>query len=277
MRASGNSNARAAARRGDGVTEQRTMTIAAVIITKDEEQNIADCLESVRWADERIVVDAESRDRTVELAKAALSQVFVRPWPGYGPQKNFGIDQAGSDWILVVDADERVTDGLRQEIQALLAGGPPADIGGYEIPRRNYFYGKWIQGGGLYPDYQLRLFRKTAGRYDDVRLHENFVLQGRRERLREPFIHYSMPTVHHHIRKMMRYTTLGADEKLKRVTHISGWTIATHHIGTVLKTLVTRGGYRDGVHGLVVAMFAGLHTFVKYAKAWERLNVNRDK
>ncbi|HNL88756.1 MAG TPA: glycosyltransferase family 2 protein [Nitrospira sp.] len=253
------------------------MTIAAVIITKDEEQNIADCLESVRWADERIVVDAESRDRTVELAKAALSQVFVRPWPGYGPQKNFGIDQAGSDWILVVDADERVTDGLRQEIQALLAGGPPADIGGYEIPRRNYFYGKWIQGGGLYPDYQLRLFRKTAGRYDDVRLHENFVLQGRRERLREPFIHYSMPTVHHHIRKMMRYTTLGADEKLKRVTHISGWTIATHHIGTVLKTLVTRGGYRDGVHGLVVAMFAGLHTFVKYAKAWEQLNVNRDK
>ncbi len=277
MRASGNSNARAAARRGDGVTEQRTMTIAAVIITKDEEQNIADCLESVRWADERIVVDAESRDRTVELAKAALSPVFVRPRPGYGPQKNFGIDQAGSDWILVVDADERVTDGLRQEIQALLAGGPPADIGGYEIPRRNYFYGKWIQGGGLYPDYQLRLFRKTAGRYDDVRLHENFVLQGRRERLREPFIHYSMPTVHHHIRKMMRYTTLGADEKLKRVTHISGWTIATHHIGTVLKTLVTRGGYRDGVHGLVVAMFAGLHTFVKYAKAWERLNVNRDK
>ena len=96
--------------------------------------------------------------------------------------KNFGIDQAGSDWILVVDADERVTDGLRQEIQALLAVGPPADIGGYEIPRRNYFYGKWIQGGGLYPDYQLRLFRKTAGRYDDVRLHENFVLQGRRER-----------------------------------------------------------------------------------------------
>ena len=104
----------------------------------------------------------------------------------------------------------------------------------------------------MYPDYQLRLFRKTAGRYDDVRLHENLTLTGRRERLREPFIHYSMPTVNHHIRKMMRYTTLGADEKLKRVRHISGWTIATHHLGTILKTLFTRGGYRDGVHGLVV-------------------------
>ena len=251
------------------------MTIAAVVITKDEEHNITECLESLRWVDELIVVDAESRDRTVELAKQVTSRVCVRPWPGYGPQKNFGIDQAGADWILVVDADERVPDALRLEIQAVLAGRPPADIGGYEIPRRNFFYGKWIQGGGLYPDYQLRLFRKTAGRYDDVRLHENLALTGRRERLREPFLHYSMPTVNHHIRKMMRYTTLGADEKLKRVRQISGWTIATHHIGTILKTLFTRGGYRDGVHGLVVAMFAGLHTFVKYAKAWERLNVRR--
>jgi glycosyltransferase involved in cell wall biosynthesis len=257
-------------------TRRRAIRIAAVIITKDEAHNIADCLESVRWADELIVVDAESRDRTVELAKPYTSKVFVRPWPGYGPQKNFGIDQADADWILVVDADERVTEGLRREIEAALETAPPADIGGYEIPRRNFFYGKWIEGGGLYPDYQLRLFRKTAGRYDDVKLHENLTLSGRRERLREPFDHYSMPTVNHHIRKMMRYTTLGADEKLKRVTHISGWVIATHHLGTILKTLFSRGGYRDGVHGLVVAMFAGLHTFVKYAKAWERVNVRRD-
>ncbi len=249
------------------------MTIAAVIITKDEERNIEDCLVSVRWADEVIVVDAESRDRTVELAQRYTPKVFVRSWPGYGPQKNFGIDQARAEWILVVDADERVTDGLRREIQALLAAAPSAEIGGYEIPRRNFFYGKWIQGGGLFPDYQLRLFRKTSGRYDDVRLHEHFTLAGRRERLREPFDHYSMPTVNHHIRKMMRYTTLGAEEKLKRVTRISGWVIATHHLGTMLKTLFARRGYRDGTHGLVVAMFAGLHTFVKYAKAWERLNV----
>ena len=249
------------------------MTIAAVVITKDEEGNIADCLDSVRWADELIVVDAESRDRTVEVARRYTSQVFVRPWAGYGPQKNFGIDQAHTDWILVVDADERVTDQLRQEIQDLLAAEPPPDVGGYEIPRRNFFYGKWIQGGGLFPDYQLRLFRRQAGRYDDVRLHEHLAVRGRRERLRAPFDHYSMPSVSHHVRKMMRYTTLGADEKLKRVRHVSGWVIATHHLGTMLKTLFVRGGYRDGVPGLIVAMFAGLHTFVKYAKAWERVNV----
>ena len=115
------------------------MTIAAVVITKDEEKNIADCLESLRWADELIVVDAESRDRTVELAARYTSRVFVRPWPGYGPQKNFGIDQAGTEWILVVDADERVSDGLRGEIEGLLTTPPPAEIEGYEIPRRNFF------------------------------------------------------------------------------------------------------------------------------------------
>ena len=106
------------------------MTIAAVVITKDEEKNIADCLESLRWADELIVVDAESRDRTVELAKQYTPKVFVRPWPGYGPQKNFGIDQAAAEWILVVDADERVTVGLRREIETLLATAPAADIEG---------------------------------------------------------------------------------------------------------------------------------------------------
>jgi (heptosyl)LPS beta-1,4-glucosyltransferase len=252
------------------------MTIAAVVITKDEEGNIADCLESVRWADELIVVDAESRDRTVEVARRYTSRVFVRPWAGYGPQKNIGIDQAHADWILIVDADERVPDQLRQEIQDLLAAEPPPDVGGYEIPRRNFFYGKWIQGGGLFPDYQLRLVRKQAGRYDDVRLHEHLAVRGRRERLSEPFNHYSMPSVNHHVRKMMRYTTLGADEKLKRLRHVSGWVIATHHLGTMLKTLFVRGGYRDGVQGLIVAMFAGLHTFVKYAKAWERVNVKLD-
>ena len=252
------------------------MSIAAVIITKDEEQNIAACLQSVEWADEIIVVDAESRDRTVELAKPHTERVFVRPWPGYGPQKNFGIDQARAEWILIVDADERVPERLRDEIAGVLRDEPGHEVGGYEIPRRNYFYGRWIQGGGMYPDRQLRLFRRTAGRYDDVLLHENFRLTGATRRLQEPLDHHSMPTIGHHLRKMMRYSTLGAQEKLKHVSSVTAWTIGTHHLGTILKTFFARHGYRDGVHGLIVAMFAGLHTFVKYAKAWEALNVKRD-
>jgi glycosyltransferase involved in cell wall biosynthesis len=148
------------------------MSIAAVVITKDEERNIGPCLESLRWTDEIIVVDACSGDRTVEIARQYTDRLFVRAWPGFGPQKNFGIDKTNADWVLVVDADERVTEPLQKEILALLRTGPPADVAGFEIPRRNYFYGKWIRGGGIYPDYQLRLFRRSAGRYDDVLLHE---------------------------------------------------------------------------------------------------------
>jgi glycosyltransferase involved in cell wall biosynthesis len=245
--------------------------IAAVIITKDEEKNIAACLKSVQWADERIVVDACSNDRTAEIAKRQGAQVHVRPWPGYGPQKNFGMEQARAGWILIVDADERITPALREEIQALLKAGPTDDISGFEIPRRNFFYGRWIRGGGIHPDYQLRLIRKTAGRYDDTRLHENLRLRGRIERLRQPMDHYSMPTIRDHVRKMMRYTTLAAQEKLKARSHVTALDIAGRHLGTMFKTYVLRGGWRDGVHGLIVTLFAGMHTFVKYAKAWEAL------
>lgn len=254
-----------------------TMNLAAVIITKDEENNIAACLESVQWADERIVVDAESRDRTVEIAKQHTTQVYVRPWPGYGPQKNFGMEQARAEWILIVDADERITPALREEIRAVLKAGPPGEIAGFEIPRKNYFYGRWIRGGGIYPDYQLRLIRKAAGRYDDTQLHENLRVQGGIERLRQPMEHYSMPTVREHVRKMTRYTTLGAQEKLKSRSRVTALDIAGHHLGTILKTYLLRGGYRDGVHGVIVALFAGMHTFVKYAKAWELLNVRSSK
>lgn len=252
------------------------MSLAVIIITKDEERNIAACLESVQWADERIVVDAESRDRTVEVAKRLAAQVHVRPWPGYGPQKNFGMDHARAEWILIVDADERITPALREEIQAALKAGPPDEISGFEIPRRNFFYGRWIRGGGIYPDYQLRLIRKTAGRYDDTQLHENLRLRGRVERLRQPMDHYSMPTIRDHVRKMMRYTTLAAQEKLKARSHVTALDIAGHHLGTVLKTYVLRGGWRDGVHGAIVALFAGMHTFVKYAKAWDMLRARAE-
>jgi len=250
-----------------------TPTITAVIITKDEERNIAACLESLRWVDEIIVVDVCSNDRTIEIARQYTDRVFVRPWPGFGPQKNYGIDQASGDWILVVDADERVTEPLREEITTLLRAGPPADIVGFEIPRRNYFYGRWIRGGGIYPDHQLRLFKRSAGRYDDVLLHERLQLKGPVARLETPMDHYSMESIGAHVKKMARYTTLGAGEKLKVRTQVAALDLAGSHLATIFRTYVLRGGYRDGLHGVIVALFAGMHTFVKYAKAWEMLNV----
>ncbi len=253
------------------------VSIAAIVITKNEERNVMACLESLAWADERIVVDACSTDRTVEIARASGARVFVRPWPGFGPQKNFGMDQTQAEWILIVDADERIPEPLQKEIQAGLRAGPPLDVAGYEIPRRNFFYGRWIRGGGIYPDYQLRLFRRPAGRYDDVLLHERLQLRGRILRLAHPMDHFSMPSVREHVRKMVRYTTLGAQEKLKTLPHVSSLDLAGNHLGTILKTFVLRRGYRDGVYGVVVALFAVMHTFVKYAKVWESLQTRGER
>lgn len=247
----------------------KTSGLSAVVITKNESSNVTACLESVRWIDDRIVVDAESTDDTAQLAEARGARVFVRPWPGYGPQKNFGLEQARSEWVLILDADERVTPELREEIQARLAEGAPPDVVGFEVPRRNHFYGRWLRHGGMFPDYQLRLVRRSMCRYDDTRLHERMCFEGRVLRLAQPMDHLTMPTVGHHAKKVAAYSTLGAEEKLKRRTRITAWSIAGNHLGTILKTYLLRGGIRDGVHGLIAAIFAGMFTFLKYAKAWE--------
>ncbi len=249
--------------------------LSVVIITKNEARNIRACLESVKWADEIIVVDSESTDGTVDLARAHTDKVFVQPWLGFGPQKNVGIDKASGEWILIVDADERVTDGLREEILAFIRQAAPRDVAGCEISRRNFFYGGWIRGGGLYPDCQLRLFRRSAGRYDDTALHERLRVHGRIHRLKSAMDHHSMPTIAHHVAKMRHYTTLGAEVKLKTQSRVGLLDLAGRHLVTLLKTYVIRGGFRDGLRGIVVAGFAGMHTFVKYAKAWERLHSHR--
>jgi len=257
-------------------SEKGSIKIAAVVITKNEERNIAACLDSLTWADEIIVVDACSMDRTVDIAKQYTDRVFVRAWPGFGPQKNFGMDQTDAEWIFVVDADERVPVPLRDEILHRVRSGVFAEVAGFEIPRRNFFYGRWIRGGGIYPDYQLRFFRRSAGRYDDVLLHERLQLTGQVVRLTNPFDHYSMPSIQAHVRKMARYTTLGAQEKLKVRSQVSFLDVAGNHLGTILKTYFLRGGWRDGVHGVIVALFSGMHTFVKYVKAWELLHAKRE-
>ena len=169
------------------------MTIASITITQNEDANIRACLDTLRWVDELIVVDAESTDRTAELAKAYTPKVFERAWPGYGPQKNFAMDQATADWILVVDADERVTDELQKEIMSALRETTP--FVAYRIPRRNYYYGRWIRGAGQYPDPQLRLVRRGLGRYNNLPVHEHLEVDGQVGDLRGHLDHHTHPTV----------------------------------------------------------------------------------
>ena len=163
--------------------------VSVVVITLNEEERLRACLESVAWADELIVVDAESQDKTVQIAREFTDHVFVRAWTGFAEQKNFALEQATGDWVLSLDADEEVSRELRAEVEALLAGRPVAR--GYRVPRRNIFWGRWIRHGGLYPDWQLRLFRRGCGRFGARDVHESAQVEGPVGRLRGPLVHRS--------------------------------------------------------------------------------------
>lgn len=243
--------------------------LTCVVITKNEEANLPGCLESVRWAKEIIVVDAESADRTAEVARRYTDRVFVRPWPGFGPQKNFAIDRAASSWILVLDADERVTPELRGEIERCLARWTEGMPAAYQVPRRNFFYGKWVRRAGVYPDCQARLFRKGAARYNDVLVHENLVVDGAVGTLSGHLDHYTERRIADHFKKFGLYTTLAAKEKAKVASRV-GWNdLALRPPVILFKTFILKQGFRDGVHGLIVCVFASMYTFVKYAKLWD--------
>jgi glycosyltransferase involved in cell wall biosynthesis len=247
----------------------RRPTLACIVITKNEERNIADCLASARWADDLIVVDAESRDRTVDLARECGAKVFTRPWPGFGLQKNFGIAQASSDWILILDADERVTEELRGEVRTCLARWRPGAPVAYRIPRRNFFYGAWVRGAGVYPDYQVRLFRRGIAQYNDVAMHENLIVDGEIGTLLGHLDHYTERRIQDHFKKFGFYTTLAAQEKGKTVYSVHAQDLLFRPLVVFLKSYILKQGFRDGVRGLIVCVFASMYTFVKYAKLWD--------
>jgi len=264
------------------------MTLAAVVITKNEETNMQACLDTLRWVDEVIVVDAESTDRTVEMARAYTPRIFVRAWPGYGPQKNFAMDQATADWILIVDADERVSNGLREEILNMLrkhpsplegeGGGEGESPVAYRIPRRNYYYGRWIRGGGQYPDLQLRLVRQGQGRYNNLPVHEHLEVNGQIGELQEHLDHHSYPTVLSHEMKIERYSTLSAQERIQAGRpHAAWYHLLINPLWTFIKVYLLRGGYRDGLHGFLFSGFSAAHVLLKYAKLWEREHVSQER
>lgn len=243
--------------------------LSVVIIARNESPRIGPCLDSVGFADEVIVVDALSEDGTAAFCHARGARVFERAWTGYGDQKNFAMAQARQPWILILDADERVPDPLRQEIEELLRDGRQAGTLAYRIPRRNYFFGRWLRHGGLYPDYQVRLVRRGAGRYNDAALHERLLVDGPIGTLRHPLDHETEPTIADHFRRLDRYTTLAARETGRR-RHRVGWTdLTVRPAAVLLKKYILKQGFREGVDGFLLSAFAAMHIFLKYAKLWE--------
>lgn len=243
-------------------------TLSVIVITKNEEHNIVDCLESVRWADEIIVVDGASEDRTVELARTFSEKVYIKPWEGYAASKNFGLQQCIGDWILWLDADERVTPGLKEMIRRVVDHDEPA-FGGYEVPRKAYFLGKWIKHCGWYPGYVLRLFRRVSGRWTDKKVHEHLEIEGKVGRLHDDLLHYTDPNLWHYFDKFNRYTTLAAEDldskggsfRLSQVTLRPAWLF--------IKMYFLNLGFLDGVQGFILCVLSSCYVFTKYAKLWE--------
>jgi glycosyltransferase involved in cell wall biosynthesis len=241
--------------------------LTVTVITRDESAHIAAALESVSWADEIIVVDSHSTDETVAIARKHATRVEVRDWPGYGAQKNYAAEIASNDWILSLDADERVSPELASEIRQTLQGEQAPR--GYRIPRVTWYLGRWIRSTDWYPDYQLRLYDRRFGRWNGRRVHESVDLQGTPAFLRHELQHYAYRDIAHHLATIDRYTTLAAEQWLAEGRRTNGLEILIHPRLAFLRNYLLRGGIKDGAAGLIVSRLNAYYVFLKFAKLWE--------
>lgn len=245
---------------------QGDVRLSVIIITQDEEAHIGACLDSVAFADEIIVLDSGSTDQTCAIAQARGARIEVSPdWPGFGPQKNRALDLARGDWVLSIDADERVTPELGQAIQAAVRA-PQAD--GYRIARLSNFCGRWIRHSGWWPDYVVRLFRREAGRFTEVPVHERVEVQGRVETLPGHFLHYPYASLELFIDKINRYSTQAAQAAFARGRRTSVLGPFGHGSWTFFRHYVLRRGFLDGWQGLVLAGMAATGSFYRYVKLY---------
>jgi glycosyltransferase involved in cell wall biosynthesis len=243
------------------------VSVTATVITFNEAANIQAALESLAWADEIIVVDSESSDATVAIARQFTDRVMVRPWPGYVAQKNFAAEQASHDWIFSLDADERVSPALAAEVGLVTKGGRAA--AGYRVPRVTFHLGRWIRSTDWYPDYQLRLYDRRRARWSGRYVHESVRADGPVIDLRGELLHYAYRDLAHHLQTMDRYTTLAARQMFEEGRRAGWLDLALHPPAAFVRNYVLRGGFRDGVPGLIVSAMNARYVGLKFAKLWE--------
>ena len=249
--------------------------ISVNIICKDEEKNIEDCLKSVLWADEIIVVDGESKDNTAEIAGKYTKNVFVNKWEGFAKQRQYALSKSTKEWVLVLDADERCSNELKEEILAII-NNKDVKYNGYKLPRKNFFLAKWIEHGGWYPGYQKRFFRRERTSVSDRLVHEGYEIEGEVGVLKGDILHYTVQSLSEFMTKVNQYSTLQAEEKMK--TKKAGYSdMFFRPLRRFINIYFIRGGFRDGIHGLMVANFDLITTLLTYMKIWERQNKNESK
>jgi glycosyltransferase involved in cell wall biosynthesis len=253
--------------------ERMALTLSVAIITKNEEANLARTLESVCWADEIVIVDCGSTDRTAEIARSFGVKLFVEEWKGFGAQKNSALAKCSSDWTLALDADEEVSPELAEEIRGLLSGSPAHEA--YFLPRRNFFLGRWIRRGGFYPDSKLRLFRRGSCRFEESVVHETVRPEGPAGQLQGDLLHHAYPTLDSYIEHMNRYSSLGATQaiargKVSRSPAAFLWNVFIVPVATFKYNYFFRLGFLDGREGFLLHLYHSAYVSWKYAKAWEK-------
>jgi len=243
--------------------------LSVIIITLNEEQNIVDCLETVRWADEIVLVDAKSSDRTVELASRYTDKIFVTEWLGFAEAKNFAISKAMNDWVLWLDADERVTPELADEIRNIVAQDS-GDVAGYSVARRAYFLGRWIKHCGWYPGRVVRLFKKDKGTFSGSLVHEHLVLNGKIGELKNDLVHYTDSNLEHYFDKFNKYTTLASHELVQMKGKFRITDLLFRPPFLFFKMYILKLGFLDGMQGFILSVLSACYVFTKYAKVWEK-------
>jgi len=241
------------------------MSLSVAIITLNEEANLGRTLASVAWADEVVIVDSGSTDKTLDIARQFNAKVFVEPWRGFGAQKNFALRQCSGDWLLSLDADEEVSPELATEIREVIAGGGNASA--HSMPRRNLFQNKWLRHGGMYPDRKLRLIRNGAAWFEERAVHEDIKFHGEVGHLRGDLVHHAYPTVESYVEHLQRYSTLAATNV---PPHGALWFAAQtllNPYATFVYNWLLRGGFLDGRPGFIYHAYHSAYVSWKYAKA----------
>jgi glycosyltransferase involved in cell wall biosynthesis len=245
--------------------------ISAVISAYNEQEMIEDCLKSLQnLTDEIIFVDNSSQDKTVEIAKKYTDKIYVRENDPVmlNKNKNFGFSKASGEWILSVDADERITPALEREIKKAVKD---KKVSGFEIPRKNIIFGKWIRNSIWWPDYNLRLFKKSKGKFPEKHVHEKLEVKGPVVKLENPMVHQNYRSVSQFLQKLDKtYTESETENFLKEGKSIYWYDAIRWPLNDFVKTFFFQKGYRDGTHGLVLSIFQAFYTFVFFAKVWEK-------
>ncbi|MDR4506720.1 MAG: glycosyltransferase family 2 protein [Candidatus Brocadiaceae bacterium] len=253
----------------------QNFSISACIITLNEASRIRDCLESIKWVAEIIVVDSYSSDNTVEICKEYTERVYQRTWPGNIEQKNYSIGLARHDWILSLDADERLSGDLIREVQEALHN--PKDIVGFFFPRLSRYLGKWIYHGDWYPDYQLRLFKREHGKWQGTNPHGRVFVSGKTRRLKHSMFHFNYKNFSHQLKTIDNYSDIFASVMLERGKGFSLFQLVLRPLYKFIKVYILKRGLLDGLPGFILAVSNAFYIFVKYVKLWEQIRNNEKK